>query len=55
MTTICKRCNRPLKNEKSQERGYGHTCYEKEFGKLPEREKAIKSSKVRKMKGYFND
>lgn len=25
----CKRCNRPLKSEEAQLRGYGPTCYKK--------------------------
>lgn len=25
----CYRCNRPLKNQKSRERGYGYVCYRK--------------------------
>lgn len=27
--SVCKRCNRPLKNAKSQIVGYGKTCLEK--------------------------
>lgn len=36
----CKRCNRPLKTEEAQKRGYGATCYKRylEENKIPQRD-----------------